>query len=296
VCSSSNYDLAKNLSFIDGVFILKKGFFNKLKLIIKINFLKIESALILDGKDRSILFSMFIAAKNKIYILNKKKFSFFFKNKRKNLIYDDELNDFKINIIKKTLEKLHLNFVNKDLDILENEQFFTSNKLNLINKNSYNLFHYDEKWIKNAYISSYKNIELDVNNLNFFLNSIIDKSKINLVITSGKKSSKPLDQLKNTMNKLTSNIYIKKNNNNFLYYIEQPNFNELIEIICKSNLCITCHGSPTHIASSYNIKTIDIVDYSKISLYRSYTKHLQNYNEVIRENAKETTKKILSLV
>ena len=52
--------LAKNLSFIDGVFILKKGLFNKIKLLIKINLLKIDKLLILDGKDRSIFFSFFI--------------------------------------------------------------------------------------------------------------------------------------------------------------------------------------------------------------------------------------------
>ena len=101
--------------------------------------------------------------------------------------------------------------------------------------------------------------------------------------------------VKKTMNLLSDNIYFKKNNKNYLYYIEQPSFNELIEVIYKSNLCITCHGSPTHISSSFDVKTIDIVDGSKILIYRAYTKHLQNYNEVMRGNANETTKKILSL-
>jgi ADP-heptose:LPS heptosyltransferase len=299
VCSKSNYNLAKSLSFIDDAFILKKGFFNKLKLTIKIYSLKIKNILILDGKDRSILFSMLISAKKKIYVMNKKKFSFLFVRKKNNLIYDNELNDFKINIIKKTLDKLHLNFSNKDLNILGDQQFFRNkknSKLNFLDKNSYNLLHYDEKWIKDSYISSYRNIELDIDKLNSFLNSIINKNKIDLVVTSGKKSSMPLDQLKRTMNLLSDNIYFKKNNKNYLYYIEQPSFNELIEIIYKSNLCITCHGSPTHISSSFGVKTIDILDGSKILIYRAYTKHLQNYNEVMRGNANETTKKILSLL
>ena len=299
VCSKSNYDLAQSLSFIDGAFILKKGFFNKLKLIIKIYLLKIDNVLVLDGKDRSILFSMLISVKKKIYVINKKKFSFLFINKKNNLIYDNELSDFKIDIIKKTLDKLHLNFAKKDLNVLGDEQFFRGkkdSKFNFLNKNSYNLLHYDEKWIKDSYISSYQNIELDIDKLNSFLNSIINKTKVDLVLTSGKKSSKPLDQLKKTMNLLSDNIYFKKNNRNFLYYIEQPNFNELITVIYKSNLCITCHGSPTHISSSFNIKTIDIVDGSQISIYRAYTKHLQNYNEVIRTNVNETTKKISNLL
>ena len=119
---------------------------------------------------------------------------------------------------------------------------------------------------------------------------------MDLVITSGKKISQPLDDLKKTMKFLDEGVYVKKNNNNFLYYIDQPSFNELTEVIYKSKLCITCHGAPTHISSILNIKTIDIIDLSKISLYRAYTKHLRNYNEVIRESAKDTTKKILTLL
>ena len=42
ICSEYNSILAKKLSFIDEVFIFKKGFINKLKLLIKINFLKIN--------------------------------------------------------------------------------------------------------------------------------------------------------------------------------------------------------------------------------------------------------------
>ena len=71
ICSELNVDFAKNLTFIDGVFILKKGLFNKIKLLIKINLLKIDKLLILDGKDRSIFFSFFILAKEKFYIFSK---------------------------------------------------------------------------------------------------------------------------------------------------------------------------------------------------------------------------------
>ena len=42
ICSEYNSSLAKKLSFIDRVFIFKKGLFSKLKLLIKINFLKID--------------------------------------------------------------------------------------------------------------------------------------------------------------------------------------------------------------------------------------------------------------
>ena len=299
ICSELNVDFAKNLTFIDEVFVLKKGIFNKIKLLIKINLLKIDKLLILDGKDRSILFSFFILAKKKFYILNKKKLSFFFKSRLENLIFDDENKNTKINIIKKIQHKIGISFFSSDINIFNDEIFFhkiDKKKINILNNINYNLLHFDEKWIENLYIKSYKKIELNFENLNFFINSIIDKSKMNLVITSGKNSTKLLEQLKASMTYIGESVYIKKINNYSLYFFEMPNFYELIEIIRKTKLCITCHGAPTHISSSFNVKTIDIIDDSKILLYRAYSAHLNKYNEVIRVNADVTTKKILSLL
>ena len=294
-----NSELAKNLSYIDDVFVFKKGLINKIKLIIKINLLKIDYMIVADGKDRSILLSFFISAKKKIYALNKKKFLFILKKNKKNLIYDDEKKNSKISIIKKILSKLEINFSKNDTNILEKESFlngFNVNNLNFLNGVKYSLLHYDEKWVKKLYIKIYKNIELNSNELEYFAGLIIKKRKENLVITSGKFSTKSLDELKLTMTHLSNNVYIKKIHNYFLYYIEQPNFYELIEIIRKSKMNITCHGSVTHISSSFGIKTIDIIDESKILLYRAYTAHLKNYNEVMRLNPKTTTENILSLL
>ena len=299
ICSELNVDFAKNLTFIDGVFILKKGLFNKIKLLIKINLLKIDKLLILDGKDRSIFFSFFILAKEKFYILNKKKMTFFFKSRLENLIFDNENKDTKINIIKKIQHKIGISFFPSDINIFNDEIFFhkiDKRKINILNNIDYNLLHFDEKWIEKLYINSYKKIEPNIENLNFFINSMIDKSKMNLVITSGKNSTKLLEQLKASMTYIGESVYIKKINNYSLYFFEMPNFYELIEIIRKTKLCITCHGAPTHISSSFNVKTIDIIDDSKISLYRAYSSHLKKYNEVIRVNADVTTRKILSLL
>jgi ADP-heptose:LPS heptosyltransferase len=299
ICSEYNSSLAKKLSFIDRVFIFKKGLFSKLKLLIKINFLKIDYMFILDGKDRSILFSFFVLAKKKLYILNKKKFSFFLNKSKENLIFDDELKDNKINTIQRIQKKIKINFSDDDTNIFKGENFLNvSNKdnLNAFNDVQYNLLHYDEKWIKELYIKSYKNIELDSSEINYFINSIVKKSNMDLVVTSGKYSTESLNNLKSTMIHQGNKIYIKKINNCNLYYVEQPDFFELIELIRKSKICITCHGAATHVSSSFNIKTIDVVDNSKILLYRAYTAHLKKYNEVIRTNPILTRNKILSLL
>ena len=168
--------------------------------------------------------------------------------------------------------------------------------LKIFNNIDYNLLHYDEKWIKNLYIESYNNIELNYTELNSFSELIMEKTKINLVITSGVKSTDVLEKFKSKMTKINSHIYVRKINNISLYYINQPSLYELIFLINKSKLCITCHGAPTHIASSFKVKTIDIIDNSKVRLYRSYTSHLKNYNEVIRENSRSTVEKIMNLL
>ena len=216
ICSEYNSSLAKKLSFIDRVFIFKKGLFNKLKLLIKINFLKIDYMFILDGKDRSILFSFFVLAKKKLYILNKKKFSFFLSKSKENLIFDDELKDNKINTIQRIQKKIKINFSDDDTNIFKRENFLNvSNKdnLNAFNDVKYNLLHYDEKWIKELYIKSYKNIELDSSEINYFINSIVKKSNMDLVVTSGKYSTESLNNLKSTMVHQGNKIYIKKINN-----------------------------------------------------------------------------------
>ena len=299
ICSEYNSILANKLSFIDGVFIFKKGLINKLKLLIKINFLKINCMIILDGKDRSIIFSFLIFVKKKIYVLNKKKFSFFLNKRKNNLIFDDETKDNKINIVQKIQKSININLSDKDTNIFRDEDFLNkTNKVNLnfFNNINYNLLHYDEKWIKKLYIDSYKNIELDTDELSYFINSIIKKTNMDLVITSGKQSTDSLKNLKSTMTHQVNKVYNKKINNFNLYYVEQPDFFELIELIRKTKICITCHGAATHVSSSFNNKTIDVVDGSKILLYRAYTAHLKKYNEVIRTNSILTRDKILSLL
>ena len=67
-------------------------------------------------------------------------------------------------------------------------------------------------------------------------------------------------------------------------------------IIKKTDLLIACHGSPAHIASSFNTKIIDIFDQKNEEFYKFYTNHLRNYKYLYREDFTILSKNILQLV
>ena len=46
-------------------------------------------------------------------------------------------------------------------------------------KNSYNLLHFDEKWIDGQYIKKFNSIQPNINDLIIFLKKIISKTNLN---------------------------------------------------------------------------------------------------------------------
>ena len=54
-----------------------------------------------------------------------------------------------------------------------------------------------------------------------------------------------------------------------VFQFKVDNF-ELQNLINNCKCLISCHGAPSHIASSYNIKLIDIIDNSEKVFFESY--------------------------
>ena len=50
---------------------------------------------------------------------------------------------------------------------------------------SFLVLHFDEKWFVNKYIKKYKQINVNKENLNSFIESLVKKTMINIVITTG---------------------------------------------------------------------------------------------------------------
>ena len=263
ICSNKNYDFIRKYSLVENVYLFeKRNFWSLFKLKNILNKKKIDYVFIIDGKERSIIFSLFIKAKEKFYTLTKQNSKILKIIKNKTIIPDNEVDFNKIYIIKKNLELLNCDLIESDFDIFKNEKILS--KLNFgkskINLNNYLMLHLDEKWIYEKYIREYVNIQPDIHDLVKFMNKLIDRKKINLVITSGIEKNILFEKLKSISSKLEDNIYKREYNKFTIFLFDNTNIYDLIFLISKASLLITCHGAPSHIASSLNIKSIDIID------------------------------------
>ena len=263
--SIKNYDYIKSFKSVNEVFLLKKGFFNRFKLFILLKKKKYQNIIIHDSKQRSKIISFFLS--------------------KKKIINTDELSSTShFNNIKHILESLNFNFHISDLDALEERTFIATNTDTQISnfKESYSLFHFDEKWIYNKSIFNYTNIEPSEDALISLFNSIVSKTNLNLVVSTGLDTP-------NILKKIFSNRF---NSKVFLY--EGSNFFEIERLINNSNLLISCHGAVSHVAAAKNIKQVDIIDRSYN--YSRWTDHFRNYQSLNRKTFSDLSTDIINLL
>ena len=278
VCSNLNYNYIKSFDFFNKVFLYPDNFLNKFSFYLSLN--NYDHILVLDGKKRSIYNSIFKISSNKILFtpspLIKNLFKYFFKN-----VYFIDYKIPKINLIKDFLLNIDCDYNSLDINFLsnfENSKFLKYKRLN----SNYIILNFDEKWIYKSYIKTYKNIEPTSSQFISFLNSITKNNKI--IIANGYYENTLLQELK------TKN-YIKENKN--IIIKDKINIFELQFLIKHSDCLITCHGAPSHIASNYGIKVIDIVDNSEIKFFKSYNYHFRNKVQIIRDDFNRLSKKII---
>ena len=255
IASQNNFTYIDSFHTVDEVILLKQSIFNRLKIILKLRKFFFDHVIIHDNKNRSILISFFLKNHNKILLK---------KHSKKN----------HIDIIKFILSSLNYNFNETDLNILDNRKNFFSN----LKFHRYLVLHFDEKWIKNSYIKSYKNIEPTEYQLITFVNKLHDLIKLPIVVTTGIKTPKLLVEV------------IKTINNNNILFLENLNFFEIETIISKSAFLISCHGFVSHVAAANNIKQVDIIDRSYN--YERWNKHFRNYISIYREPFDQLIEKI----
>ena len=292
IASQKNYNYIKKFSYVDEVIKYPTSLVDKLSLYINFFFKKYDLVAALDGKKRSIFLCIITNSKIKILCTYKK----FYKNILKlffSQIYLDEESISRIDEIKSILNSLNYILNDSDLDTISKKEFNSS----IVNNNDYILLHFDEKWIHNDYIKNYKSIEPD-NYLEFenFIKSIVSQTENNLYITTGLISNKFISIIKNKFNKSNEFIFELKHNNKKIIFFEKTTFFELEVLISKSSMLISCHGAPTHVASAFNIKIIDILDKSKLPFYEKWTRHLRNYKKVERDNFRSLSDKIINIL
>ena len=281
VCSNSNYNYVKSFDIFNKVFLFPEKFLDKIKFFFSLK--KYDKILVLEGKKRSIYMSIFKKTDKKIIFTPsnfiKKIFSPFF-----NKSYFIDYKIPKIELIIKCLNDLDCDFIDEDLTFLKKYE----NTNSLIYKNNYSdylLFNFDEKWLANKYIKSYQNIEPTIDELVFFLENISKKKKI--IITNGFVE-----------NHLIKKLQLIKDNTFFNRVIikDKIDLYELQSLIKESDFFISCHGGPTHMASNYNIKLIDIIDLSEKEFFESYNHHIKNKTQLFRERFSILCEKILKII
>ena len=66
--------------------------------------------------------------------------------------------------------------------------------------------------------------------------------------------------------------------------INKPSLDDLESLFRNSKTTILCHPGIIHIASSLNIKIIDIIEKDKEFHYKRWTLHMNNYNSIYRSS------------
>jgi len=261
VSSDKNYDYIKSFNYVDEVILLNNNLLSKIKLIKRLRASYYKYLILHDGKKRSSVISFFL------------KYGVIIKPNNNLLISY-------IEVIEEIISKLNFNFIESDLNTLKNRDYNFSEYTN----DDFILFHFDEKWIYNDYISEYTNIEPSKDDLISFINLLLSASNRKLVITTGIKCPKILNDL---------------NESNFgsrVKILKKLNFSNLENIVSKCNLLISCHGSVSHVAAAHNIKQIDIIEKEKLNIYLKWTKHFRNYSSVYRIKFIELSNKIINLL
>ena len=258
VCSKYNASYVKNFKDINKIFILDKYNLSlMLKNLNNINASKYDYLIVLDGKRRSIFFSIFLNAKYKFAIIKEWRpfylLKFFFD---KFLINAETINQYN-NFI--TLANLIDLKVAKKIDYYKS-YIFKTNK-NIFKQSNFVLLHLDEKWFEGFYYDDFNYMYLTYKNFNLLINAIFKKFKKSIIITSG-YIKVPI------FNQILNKHFKKKDNNMFesikfgkkLKFIDNTDFQDLETIVSKSSAILCCEGAISHVSHAMNKKTYTLVN------------------------------------
>lgn len=292
--STKNHDYARSFDLFDEILIFpNNSLLKKINFIHKLSKKKYDYIFIFDGKDRSIISSIFIKSKKKIAIFSSKKNSFIYKFFNITLIYDDEKTDL-MKVFQNAINKLNFNIKINNYDFLQKKK--NNNFASNIPVENYIHFHLDEKWSKNNYIDSYTSINPSYDDFVFFLNDVAKKN-MNLVVTSGIVDFDLLNQLKSKFfSKKTEKIFYKNYSNTSIYLIYKASLDDFESISRNSKVFISCHCGLTHIPNSFNVKIIDIIEESKKEFYDRWTLYLKNYNRIFRNKFNNIQNELIKLL
>lgn len=258
VCSSYNASYIKNFKDINNIFVLDKYNLKlMLKNLININANKYDYLIILDGKRRSVFFSIFLNAKYKLAVLKDWRPYFLLKIFFDKFLINSEVQSQFNNFI--SVANLINLKVSKKIDYYKSYIFKTNNKI--IEQSNFVLLHLDEKWFEGFYYKDFNYMNLNYQNFEFLIKNIFNKFKKSIIITSGQIKVPIFD-------KILNKHFIKKGNNMFesikfgkkLRFIDNTSFQDIELIVKKSFLIICCEGAISHVSHALNKKTYALIN------------------------------------
>ena len=288
VCSSYNSTYIKNFKDVNKIYILDKY---NLVLMIKnltlINKVKYDYIIILDGKRRSVFFSLLLKSKKKYAILKdfrprlllKLFFDSFFINSEVNTQYDN---------FSSVINYLNIK-VPDSIDYYNGYLF--KKKCNFKLPKKYSLLHLDEKWFEGHYYKDFNYMNLNPKNFILLINTIIKKFNNDIVITTGKID---VDKFL----KIRKHLFKKTKKNNFLcslfkkkvLFFDNTDFRDLEFIVKNSNEVICCEGAISHVSNAFSKKTLALVNNFKTAKF--WTNHMKNITLLKRDNINKIIKQI----
>ena len=290
VTSNKNFNYAKSLNLFNEILLFPDtGILNKIKFILKLKKQKFDCIYIFDGKEKSFITALFLKSTLKVGISNKikKYFDLFnikifeFNNNKLYEVFQKTLNYSKI------YRKInHFDFISK------------KKKNDFVNKipiKDFIQIHLDEKWFSAFYINNYTDINPNYREFVLFLENASEYN--NILITTGILNFPLIDQIKkNFVNNVQDNIYLNNKMNHSIYLVDKASFLDIESLMAKTKLLIICHGSLTHVANSFNITIIDIIEESKKNFYQSYNYYLDNYNILFRTTFHKLKRSLIDFI
>ena len=291
VCSEYNSNYIKEFSDIRKTYILDKY---DLKLMlnnfIKINKEKYDYCIVLDGKRRSIFFSLFLVIKKKITLVKSFRPKFILKNFFDNYVINSETQSQYYNF------KFLANLI--DINIPDKIEYFKSYKpiKNYGKKffSNYTLLHLDEKWFEGYYHSDFKYMNLNKDNFHKLITCVRNKFKKKIIITTGNINILQFKEIKEKLfTKYNNNISKYKKKKIQVYLIEKNNFKELKYITSKASELICCEGAISHVSHGYDINTYALIE--TLDTAKFWTNHMTKVKLLFRDNIQNICKQIKNI-
>jgi len=290
VCSKYNHDYIKKYKDIRNIYPFDK--YDPL-LLVK-NFLKINNEnydyiIILDGKRRSLFYSIFLKSKYKIAVLKDFRPSIFLRLFFDKYFINTEFNDqyYNFSIL---CNYLHLVIPNK-INYFESHVIL-KDKYKTLTKGAL-MLHLDEKWFEELYHHDYKYMNLNYQNFNFLIKNIFKKFKKNIIITTGTRKIKELDKIINLyFQKKNDNLYYSKKYFKKLIFIQKSSFLELESIAKNCKIIICCEGAISHVSHALKVNTIALVNKNNLETALYWTNHMDQVRLVYRDKLKEVCRQI----